>query len=169
MSLLWWRYDKVSLVTPLAAAECVARLRASTQSEWKLFGDAEAVASIKELSFRIRKRRWVKMQTVLYGRLSNDDHGNTRIECRIGAERIVVALGVAWTLIVMLGFGTTLVNLRGANIHEAIGNIVIMALGWLTFPVGVLVSRILWDDGLFLQDFLCRTLQAREVPADPHE
>lgn len=158
--MLWWRYEKVDLVTALSPEDCIARLRAGTQSEWRLFGTAAVVASIGENSFRIRvPRRWVKIQTVLYGRLDGDRNG-TRVRCRIGVEHLVLALASGWSLFAALVLAQEILSGRGT-----LDNIVWITVGGLTVTVGVVISRVLWNDDAFLLDFVRHELAAQEAPS----
>jgi hypothetical protein len=166
MSIWWWRYDKVRLVTAIRPEECLARLRASTESEWSLFGNNPVVASIGDSSFRIRKRRSPKIQTVLYGRLVVDQNG-TQIECRIGVEHVVVGLASIWSLLaVLLCLNMIFTGQVEFSFDGIVSNLGPVILGGLTITLGALIARLLWNDDAFLLDFLRMTLAAQETPTE---
>jgi len=163
LSLLHNQNDKVTLASPLDPGECLARLRTATQSEWRLFGKYPVVASLGESSFRIRKRRSVKFQTVLYGNLM-DDRSGTRIECRIGVERLAAGIAGAWSLFAAGSLVFTLVAERGdTSPHGIVANVAIMTLAGLTVTIGCAFARVFWNDDEFLLDFLQHAIDARPV------
>jgi hypothetical protein len=160
--LAWWRYERLDLVSPLAPEQCLARLRDQTGRESVSRGDKPAIVSFSHTTFRLRKRRSLKFQTVLYGRVV-DENGGSRIECRIGLERAAVLLAHVWTLFAgaALVFLFLCANL-GSEPGQMIRDLPMMVFGWATLPLGIFVVRTLCDDSAFLKQTL------RDVLKDGH-
>ena len=164
MRLLWWRYDKIDVVTRFTVDECLVLLRGTTDAE-KIFGrnDYNVVAQVGNRSFRIRKHESLHVRNfcepVVYGRLTEVRTG-TRIECRIGPQRLAVGLALfaqlAFWAIIATGIG------RGPVLNTVIQ----LLLSTLFITLGMSFGRWIGrKNAAFLLDFLRMVLKAR--PEEP--
>ena len=87
----------VELVSPLARADVVQRLRDGVDSDWVMFGGKPVVGRVDERSFRLRLRLKYRnsFQTFLFGTIVEDGR-STRLRCRVGMHPIAAAFMALW-------------------------------------------------------------------------
>ena len=168
MSLLWWRYDKIRLTSPRDPEDCLQRLREACDSE-SLFARSrsDVVARIGERSFRTRKHQSILSRNpfvpMVYGSVAAARAG-TRIDCRVGPQRLVIALFILWMFLPCVAFVDWFIT--GVVAHEPVSVLmaivspeILMALTSLVFSLFRWAAR---KDAEFLLDFLAMILDARE-------
>ncbi len=129
-------------------------------------GAGTVVGSVRETSFRLRKRIYYRnsFQYSLSGELI-DDHGQTRLHCRIGLHPLVRIFFTVWFGGVLLGCGMAngCRRAHGAlppNWWPGAGvPFLTLAGGFALLMFGKYLAR---DEPAFLIDFLRRGLDARE-------
>jgi hypothetical protein len=157
----------VDLVSPLPRRECVSRLKMKTDPAWG--GAGTVVGSVRETSFRLRKRIYYRnsFQYSLSGELI-DDHGRPRLHCSIGLHPLVRIFFTVWFGGVLLGCGMVSIWMARAYAHGALppnwwpgagvpflmleGGIAILMFG----------KHLARDEPAFLIVFLRRGLDAQE-------
>ena len=162
--------DAMDLVTTLPLATCRARLAASMDLPFALFGSHAVTGAL------IGRRLWAKKriagrnpcQTILRATLSEQE-GGTRLRCRFGLSLFFLLFSIAWlsgcVLIggPMFGLALAAVIARPAQLLGWAGPFLLplpVMLGWFwgMVALGLHLAR---DEGRFLRDFLRRTLDAR--------
>jgi hypothetical protein len=156
----------VTLESALSRTACVERLNAAADQPWSFSKTHEARGRAKADSLWLMKNidyrnSW---QTVLRARLE-DQGGGTRIECRFGINRFVLALTVLWFGFALLFALTALATwIEGA--HEHLGWQIALGSIFFPLPAAAIVAVGRWfarNDKRFLIDFICHEIDARVV------
>jgi len=162
--------DTADLVTTLPLEACRARLRAAIDLPFAIFGSRPVTGAL------IGRRLWARKriagrnpcQTILRATLSEQE-GGSRLRCRFGLSLFFLLFSIVWLSGCVLIGGTMFgVALVAVILHPA------QLLGWagpLLLPLPVMLGvylvmlafglHLARDEGRFLLDFLCRSLDAR--------
>ncbi len=92
----------VEMISPLARADVVRRLRDAIDGDWVVFGGKPVIGRVDERSFRLRLRLKYRnsFQTFLFGKIMEDGR-STRLRCRVGMHPIAAAVMALWLIAVV--------------------------------------------------------------------
>jgi len=162
---------KVDLISPLPPQECRRRLDGAIGMPVPALGNRAVRERIVSDSFRLRQRIGYRnsFQTQVIGHLQAEENG-TRISCRFGVARGVLAFFAVWIGLVLVVGGAgfliaakaLLAGSAGAPSAAAGIPLIMLVFGIVLFAFGRWLAR---NEQNFLTDFLCVTLQAEVVAA----
>jgi hypothetical protein len=126
-----------------------------------------------ERAVRLKQRRLIQnpMRTVLAAKVESDGAG-ARLSCRVGVSGWLIAFMVVWLALILAigaaGAAPVLEKIEAGAPASAGATLVFGVVAWM-FLYGVaffLFGRLLArNEELFLVEFVCRTLEAKEEPA----
>lgn len=161
----WFGSETVVLNSSLPIDECVGRLRAAVV-EKGVTGkiDENALSLRKALPDGVHN----SFQTYLRAELETEG-SMTRVTCRLGPHRFVVAFLVFWVCLALAIASAILwINLPALNAGDA-SSAISVAIPFMMMPMGVAVAvggrRFARGERQFLLDFLRETIEARLITA----
>jgi hypothetical protein len=164
---------RVELISRLGPEQCRGRLLASIGGEWTLFSwgkvpHSEYEGAIGHSSFRFTRKRSMffgnRYPTFLYGRLIADGTG-TRIQCRLGPQRLVLALAGVFLFFAGVVFPAEAIRQIGPHPSALLALLFPLLITAFMAAGAAAGRRRVVEDGPELLDFLSQTLEATEAPA----
>lgn len=151
------------LASPLPRDEIVRRLREAVDSSLMIFGKKPVVGGVSSRSFWLSVRITYRnsFQTVLFGRMSDDRGGGTRIECRAGMSVFTMVFMTIWFSFVGLAVvATPFAHARPEVIWPQLVPLLMLAFGVGLVAVGRWFARNEVDE---LVAFLEETIDASPI------
>jgi hypothetical protein len=160
----------LELSSPLSPEECLRRLRAASDPQWKLFGAKPVLGGVHGGMFWGRRRISYgnSLQTVAFARVRASTAGS-RIGVHFGLDPFACVLASVWFGFVLLGaVGWMISNLPRlsangravGNWTPLIGSIALLGLAAGLLAFGRWLAR---DEKAFLTAFLIETTSASQV------
>jgi hypothetical protein len=167
----------VTLTSPLPLAECLRRIKAAIGELSSFFSDKDVIGTFDEGKFELRKRPRGKYKptTVLLATLVEDWRG-TVLRCHFSTNLLITYILAGLGTLFILGIKVDDLHIReqAGSISDIVevyssdilGIVVILIVGALVIVINTWSAQ---TERKFLIDFVCRTLDARELQTIPKQ